>query len=47
MNDLTKRGIAIVMISSEMEELLGMSDRLMIMHEGRQIVELGKEQFNQ
>lgn len=47
MNELTRNGIAIVMISSEMEELLGMSDRLMIMHEGRQVGELEKSEFNQ
>ncbi len=47
MNKLTEQGIAIVMISSEMEELLGMSDRLLIMHEGYQVAELDKKQFNQ
>ncbi|MGI6005607.1 MAG: sugar ABC transporter ATP-binding protein [Christensenellales bacterium] len=35
MNDLVKQGIAIVFISSELPELLGMSDNIMIMHEGR------------
>ena len=34
MNDLTEQGIAIIMISSELEEVLGMSDRVMVMHEG-------------
>ncbi len=34
MNDLTQQGIAIIMISSELEEVLGMSDRVMVMHEG-------------
>ncbi len=33
--DLAKRGKSIVMISSEMPELLGMSDRIMVMCEGR------------
>lgn len=47
MNELTSHGIAIVMISSEMEELLGMSDRLLIMHEGRQVGELEKSEFSQ
>jgi inositol transport system ATP-binding protein len=28
-------GVAVVMISSEMPEILGMSDRIMVMHEGR------------
>lgn len=35
MNDLAQQGIAIVMISSELEEVLGMSDRVMVMCEGR------------
>lgn len=47
MNELSSRGIAIVMVSSEMEELLGMSDRLIVLHEGRQMKELKKEEFNQ
>jgi D-xylose transport system ATP-binding protein len=35
MNDLTEKGISIIMISSELEEVLGMSDRVMVMHEGK------------
>ena len=34
MNDLAEQGIAIIMISSELEEVLGMSDRVMVMCEG-------------
>ncbi len=34
MNDLTEQGIAIIMISSDLEEVLGMSDRVMVMHAG-------------
>jgi D-xylose transport system ATP-binding protein len=34
-NDLTAQGIAIIMISSDLEEVLGMSDRIMVMHAGR------------
>jgi methyl-galactoside transport system ATP-binding protein len=33
--DLARRGKSIIMISSEMPELLGMSDRIMVMCEGR------------
>ncbi|MNP07343.1 Galactose/methyl galactoside import ATP-binding protein MglA [compost metagenome] len=33
--DLAKQGKSIIMISSEMPELLGMSDRIMVMSEGR------------
>ncbi len=35
MNDLAARGKAILMISSELEEVLGMADRILVMHEGR------------
>lgn len=35
MVDLAKRGVGIVMISSELPEILGMSDRVLVMHEGR------------
>lgn len=35
MNQLAKQGKAIVMISSELPEILGMSDRILVMHEGR------------
>jgi len=34
-NDLAEKGVAIIMISSEMEEVIGMSDRIMVMCEGR------------
>ncbi|KSV88347.1 sugar ABC transporter ATP-binding protein [Sinorhizobium sp. GL28] len=33
--ELARNGVAVVMISSEMPEVLGMSDRIMVMHEGR------------
>ena len=35
MNKLASEGIAILMISSELPEVLGMSDRIIVMHEGR------------
>ena len=35
MNDLAEKGVAIIMISSELEEVLGMSDRVMVMSRGR------------
>lgn len=34
MNDLAEQGMSIIMISSELEEVLGMSDRIMVMCEG-------------
>lgn len=48
MNDLVKKeGKAILMISSEMEELMGMSDRIVVLAEGNQTGELMKEEFSQ
>lgn len=47
MRELSADGMAIIMISSEMDELLGMSDRVMVMSEGRLAGELSKEEFNQ
>jgi D-xylose transport system ATP-binding protein len=35
MDELASRGVAIILISSELEEVLGMSDRVMVMHQGR------------
>ncbi len=35
MTDLARNGIAIIMVSSEMPEVLAMSDRIVVMHEGR------------
>jgi ribose transport system ATP-binding protein len=44
MDELTKRGVAIVMISSELPEVLGMSDRILVMREGTIAGELVREQ---
>lgn len=44
MNRLAAQGVAIIMISSELPEVLGMSDRTLVMHEGRIAGELsGKD----
>jgi ribose transport system ATP-binding protein len=40
MNRLTAQGTAILMISSELPEILGMSDRILVMHQGRIAAEL-------
>ncbi len=47
MHDLTKQGKSIIMISSEMPELFGMSDRVIVMHEGNICGELSREEFDQ
>jgi len=40
MNDLVAQGKSVVMISSEMPELLGMCDRIYVMNEGRMVAEM-------
>ena len=45
--ELAEAGIAIVIVSSEMEELLGMSDRILILHEGVSAGEISKGEFSQ
>lgn len=47
MNALCAEGKSIIMISSDMEELLGMSDRIVVLYEGRQTGEIGRERYNQ
>jgi ribose transport system ATP-binding protein len=47
MRELATNGIAIMMISSDMEELLGMSDRIIVLSEGRLAGEVMREQFSQ
>ena len=47
MNQLVQEGVAIIMISSELPELLGMSDRILVMHEGRISGEFTREEATQ
>jgi ABC-type sugar transport system ATPase subunit len=47
MRDLTRQGKSILMISSEMPELIGMSDRIVIMHEGRVNGIIARDSFSQ
>lgn len=47
MIDLAKKGVAIIMISSELPEVLGMSDRIIVMHEGKITGELSHDEANQ
>lgn len=47
MNELTERGIAIIMISSELPEILGMSDRILVIHEGKIAGELTRSEATQ
>jgi ribose transport system ATP-binding protein len=42
MRELARQGVGIVMVSSELPELLGMSDRIVVFHEGRLAGELAR-----
>lgn len=47
MIDLTQQGKSILMVSSDMEELLGMSERIVVLHEGKQTGVLDRSEFSQ
>lgn len=47
MNELTDRGVAIIMVSSELPEVLGMSDRIIVVHEGQISGELSRDEATQ
>ncbi|MBP5167915.1 MAG: sugar ABC transporter ATP-binding protein [Oscillospiraceae bacterium] len=47
MIELTKQGKSILMVSSDMEELLGMSERIVVLHEGEQTGTIEKVDFSQ
>jgi len=47
MNELAAQGKGILMVSSDMPELLGMCDRIVVISEGRQTGIVDKEDFSQ
>ncbi|MCH8047945.1 MAG: sugar ABC transporter ATP-binding protein [Planctomycetes bacterium] len=47
MERLASKGVAILFVSSEMEEILNMSDRALVMHEGRIAGELSRDQLSE
>ncbi len=47
MEELARKGVAILFVSSEMEEVLGMSDRVLVMHEGRLTGELARHELSE
>ena len=47
MSDLTSKGVGIIMISSELPEVLGMSDRVMVMREGTIVKELSRAEASE
>ncbi|MDH3664236.1 MAG: sugar ABC transporter ATP-binding protein [Alphaproteobacteria bacterium] len=47
MGELVEQGLAILMISSELPEIMGMSDRILVMREGRLVAEFSRDQADQ
>lgn len=47
MREIIEQGASIIMISSDMEEILGMSDRIIVMSEGKISGELKRDEFEQ
>jgi ABC-type sugar transport system ATPase subunit len=47
MNRLVDQGVCIIMISSELPEILGMSDRILVMHEGKMVGDLPRSAATQ
>ncbi len=47
MGEIARKGKAVIMISSEMEEVIGVSDRAVILFEGRKTGEVERKDFNQ
>ena len=47
MSQLAKQGVGIIMISSELPEILGVSDRIVVMHEGRVAAEFQRDEASQ
>ncbi len=45
--ELVEEGKSVIMISSEMDEVLGLCDRVVVLHEGHQMGELRREEFSQ
>ena len=47
MSELSHRGKSMILVSSELPEILAMSDRVIVMHEGDMIGELSREEASQ
>jgi ABC-type sugar transport system ATPase subunit len=47
MNQLVEQGVTVIMISSELPEIMGMSDRIVVMSEGKKTAELERSEADQ
>ncbi len=47
MEELAEQGVAILFVSSEMEEVLSLSDRVLVMHEGQITGQLGRDELSE
>ncbi|MBU2998191.1 sugar ABC transporter ATP-binding protein [Cellulophaga baltica] len=46
-NEVAKKGVGVIVISSDMPEIMGIADRILVMHEGTIYGELPKEKFSE
>ena len=46
-NNLTAQGMAILLVSSELPEIMGISDRIIVMHDGEITGEFQREEFSE
>jgi rhamnose transport system ATP-binding protein len=46
MCELVQEGLAVIMVSSELPEVMGMSDRMIVMHEGLMVSEFKRDEFS-
>jgi rhamnose transport system ATP-binding protein len=47
LDELVSQGVAVLMISSELPEVLGMADRILVLHEGNLVTELSRAQASE
>ncbi|WP_405110192.1 sugar ABC transporter ATP-binding protein [Micromonospora sp. NBC_01405] len=47
LSGLAAEGVAVLMVSSELPEVLGMADRVLVMHEGRLVSEIDRDQADE
>ena len=41
--ELAEEGLAVILVSSELPEIMGIADRVLVMHEGRIVAEFGRD----